>query len=517
MRFKVLMVFFWLVFWGLTGPAFGGSAGEDPELAEILAEKVARLPGEKLKKIIFVELSPAGLRVAGTGSVLAAIIANAGGVWPEGLGGGDFYPLDLATWKKLSPEVLIIRTKDRAAARKFLSQRSWRDVPAVRNDQIFDFPDGLVDQAQNYQSYFAAWLAGTLYPEEFGRTENLVRPQRVLSAKPLKLDIPYVEKATIVDSRILDFIHRSLVIRFQSPQEVISTASGSFAAVEAVGNSYSPAPTWPIYHQKSFAGSMRLLHEVLGLNQEKSALLGTGADLNNLVVTTRKYQDLIVTTLITAGVEGNALRAGSDEGAYMEPGTINIIALANRRLSPGAMANAIIQITEAKTAALWEMDIRSVQTGLENPATGTGTDSVIVVRGEGKAISYSGGHTKFGQLLAESVKTGVSEAILKQNGKTRQRTVQARLAERGLYYPELTKYFENPRYKGFMELAFSLSDAHRFGQAVDLTAFESLALMVAGEIAGKPVTRLELPAKGEKTPVPMSLAIRAFLTGQKAQ
>ncbi|MDR1577126.1 MAG: adenosylcobinamide amidohydrolase [Deltaproteobacteria bacterium] len=512
-RFLATLVL--VLFMGLTVPVWGGPSTEDPDLPVILAQKIAKLPRERLRRIIFIEPDGAGLKVAGTASVLNSIIQKAGGLTPEGLGAREFEPLTVATWGQLKPEALVIRTKDRAAVKKFLAQRTWRNAPAVKNGQIWDFPDGLVDVAQDHQSYFSAWLAGTLYPDEFGRPENLVRPQEKLSAKPLKLAMPYVENASIVDSRLLDFVHRSLVIRFKRPQDVISTASGAIKGVEAVGNSYSPAPTWPIYHQVGFDGSMNRLHEVLGLSADKAALLGTGADLNNLVVTTREYQDLVVTSLITAGVEGNAIRAGSDEGAFMEPGTINIIVLANRRLSPGAMANAIIYITEAKTAALWEMDIRSVQTGLENPATGTGTDSIVVVSGEGKKATYSGGHTKLGQLIAEVVKTGVIEAINRQNGKTRQRTVQKRLAERGLYYPELATLLEIPRYQGFMELAFSLSDAHRFGQAVDLTAFESLALLVAGEIAGKPIQKLDPPEKGSKTPVPLSMALGALLKGKK--
>ncbi|MDR1607234.1 MAG: adenosylcobinamide amidohydrolase [Deltaproteobacteria bacterium] len=510
--FGVVLIVWFLVF---AVPGFGGPATEDPDLPEILAQKVAKLPPEIRRKTIFIESTPDGFQVAGKGSVINSIIQKAGGLSPDGLGALEFEPLTLTLWQKLAPEVVIARTKDLAAAKKFLGQRTWRNSPAVKNNQIFDFPDGLVDVAKDHQTYFSAWLAGTLYAKEFGQSKNLVRPEAKLSSKPLKLEMPYVENATIVDSRILDFVHRSLVIRFKKPLDVISTSAGPLQDVEAVGNSYSPAPTWPIYHQGNFDTSMAKLYEVLGLNKEKASLLGTGADLNNLVVTTRKYKDLVVTTLITAGVEGNAIRAGSDEGAFVEPGTINIIVLANRRLTPGAMANAIIYVTEAKTAALWEMDIRSVQTGLENPATGTGTDSIVVVSGEGKKATWSGGHAKLGQLIAESVKAGVIEAIYKQNGKTPQRSVQKRLAERGQYCPELSPLFDIPRYQGFMEMAFSLSDAHRFGQAIDLTAFESLALIVAGEIAGKPILKLEDAPKGDKTPAPLSIALRALKTGQK--
>ncbi|MBR9986561.1 MAG: adenosylcobinamide amidohydrolase, partial [Desulfosarcina sp.] len=73
--------------------------------------------------------------------------------------------------------------------------------------------------------------------------------------------------------------------------------------------------------------------------------------------------------------------------------TINIIVLANMRLTPRAMNRAIISATEAKTAALQDLDIRSSYTPMTNPATGTGTDNIIVVQGDGTRIDNAGGHT----------------------------------------------------------------------------------------------------------------------------
>ncbi|MDR1395406.1 MAG: adenosylcobinamide amidohydrolase [Deltaproteobacteria bacterium] len=510
----------WLAFFLSLGlimltSAQGSDVALDPELPAILAEKTAKIPADKRPRVIYLELGPLGLAAAGRSSVLCDVILEAGAVLPDSLGNGGLVPLAKGEWPKLNPEGIVIRSRDEKELRKLLAGPNFRNAPAVRNKQIWAFPDGLVDQAKDYQTYFAAWLAGTMYPREFGRTENLVRPQSQLSSKRLALPLAYVERAEIIDSRVLDFVHRSLVIRFKTPQEVISTSSGSLSGIAVIGNTYSPAPSWPLYHLLNYEGYLKLIYEVLKLDRSRTALLGTGADLNNLVEVTKKYQDLAVTVLITAGVEGNAIRAGRDEGAYMDPGTINVIVLTNRHLSPAAMANTIINVTEAKTAALWEMDIRSVQTGLLNPATGTGTDSVLVVQGQGREIAYSGGHTKIGQLIAEAVREGVTEAIFRQNGKTRQRSVSARLAERGLYYPELEDLFNEPRYRGLVESAFSLSDSWRFGQVTDLSAFESLALAAAGEIAGQPVTKLDPLAGSQDIPKPLALAVSALITGQR--
>jgi len=48
-----------------------------------------------------------------------------------------------------------------------------------------------------------------------------------------------------------------------------------------------------------------------------------------------------------------------DKGVHYKQGTINIILLTNRRLTPNAMARTIITATEAKSAALMDLDIRS--------------------------------------------------------------------------------------------------------------------------------------------------------------
>ena len=86
----------------------------------------------------------------------------------------------------------------------------------------------------------------------------------------------------------------------------------------------------------------------------------------------------------------------------------------NFSLTDGALARAIITATEAKTAALQDMDARS-SVSPENQATGTGTDNMIVVSGNWtkKPISSTGGHIKTGELIGASTKTAVAEAIKK--------------------------------------------------------------------------------------------------------
>jgi len=53
--------------------------------------------------------------------------------------------------------------------------------------------------------------------------------------------------------------------------------------------------------------------------------------MDSLSIQKTHYKDMTVFALATAGVKGNAIRSGIDEGAFYEPGTVNIIILTNMR------------------------------------------------------------------------------------------------------------------------------------------------------------------------------------------
>ncbi|MFZ8831441.1 MAG: adenosylcobinamide amidohydrolase, partial [Thermodesulfobacteriaceae bacterium] len=158
----------------------------------------------------------------------------------------------------------------------------------------------------------------------------------------------------------------------------------------------------------------------LGIVPEEIAMLATAADMDNRAVVVKEFKPFVVVALVTAGAKTNALRTGVDEGNYiegMEPqGTVNIILLTNAQFTDGAMARAIITATEAKTAAFQDLNVPSSYTkGAQ--ATGTGTDNIIVVTGtNGPKVSYTGGHSKIGELIGKAVYEAVVEALKKQNG-----------------------------------------------------------------------------------------------------
>lgn len=166
---------------------------------------------------------------------------------------------------------------------------------------------------------------------------------------------------------------------------------------------------------------------------QRCATLGTAANMNNASICHEKFCDLEVVTVCTGGVEGNAGRAGDPASCYeplddgpneeknseLDPisGTINAMIFINRELTPGAMVTAVITATEAKTAALQELEVASRYS--EGLATGTGTDQMAVAcKLGGKAICFAGKHSKVGELIGRTMHDALLETLALQNRLT---------------------------------------------------------------------------------------------------
>jgi adenosylcobinamide amidohydrolase len=107
--------------------------------------------------------------------------------------------------------------------------------------------------------------------------------------------------------------------------------------------------------------------------------------------------------------------AGVTEAASLSlpPGTINAIVIVDGVLTPAARANALITVTEAKTLALVEAGVRAPHGG---PATGTGTDAVVVVAtGRGSVFEYAGPIAPVGAAIAGAVRRAMQNALLIRN------------------------------------------------------------------------------------------------------
>jgi len=125
-------------------------------------------------------------------------------------------------------------------------------------------------------------------------------------------------------------------------------------------------------------------------------------------------QGIWIEVFLTSGVS-NARRAG-DKADYQfmneaceKVGTINMILLTNASLSHGSMVECIMMATEAKSACLQDLNVKSPVS--DEIATGTGTDSCAIAAGNGPVVEYCGKHVLFGELLAKAVYQALKESL----------------------------------------------------------------------------------------------------------
>ena len=234
-----------------------------------------------------------------------------------------------------------------------------------------------------------------------------------------------------------DPVHRyskSIVVPFTGRRRVLSTCplnGGYQEDLTAVfNNDGNPgagiacklrAPTYEEH--------MALVAEEIGLDLATAAGMSTAASMERVSVKTEQFEDLIVTAVVTGGIEVNGGRVGDPASWYevngqpkeVKLGTINIMLFINTDMSKGGLTRALVTCTEAKTAALQELMAPSrYSMGL---ATGSGTDGTIVVCNaeSDMRLTNAGKHSKLGELIGIAVKNAVKEALKLQTGLCPQR------------------------------------------------------------------------------------------------
>jgi len=155
----------------------------------------------------------------------------------------------------------------------------------------------------------------------------------------------------------------------------------------------------------------------------------TAVPMENVVI--RKRKD--ITAIVTAGISKLPSKSAS---------TINIILLIEKNLSQSAMANTLIVATEAKTAALIELDVHDEHGDL---FTGDSTDSVVIACygyrnekvGSEKEELFAGKATELGKVIYEVVREGVKEGLFRYDKLKADRPILKRLEERGIYLEDM--------------------------------------------------------------------------------
>jgi adenosylcobinamide amidohydrolase len=174
-----------------------------------------------------------------------------------------------------------------------------------------------------------------------------------------------------------------------------------------------------------------------GIPGSTTALMSTAANMQCAVLATASREELQVQVAATAGVLGNATRAGDPALWHETPqgdrrvgaetrveteigGTIVVMAFVNRPCSPACLVRGATMVTEGKSVAMLDLRMPSLQSaGL---ATGTGTDQIAIAAplgsdGDGDwERHWAGSHSTLGALLARATRDAVSRCLLLQNG-----------------------------------------------------------------------------------------------------
>lgn len=228
--------------------------------------------------------------------------------------------------------------------------------------------------------------------------------------------------------------------------------------------------------------------EELELNPDKSTGLITSANMDAYSIVTKKYKELSVTTIVTAGADKNAVKAG-DAASFYEydndyqiiVGTINIITFIDANLEAGGLTTALITITEAKTSVLEDLKIESNFS--THIATGTGTDGVCVIsnKSSNNHLENAGKHSKLGELIGNSVREAVFEALYLQTGMCAeyQKTVLSRLSRFDVSFDDLCsktngmdivdyaqifyEFNKNVKYISWVSCVINLIDEYQMG------------------------------------------------------
>ena len=227
---------------------------------------------------------------------------------------------------------------------------------------------------------------------------------------------------------------RFLIVELRQPHRVLSTSAHGGGQRDDLRYLVNHQSCEGRGHQARFlrlkelgeTGYHRATCSELGLDPETAALMGTAANMNCAALASGEFAGLKVTAVVTAGVEGNAGRAGDparwhegEEGwAEVDPcaGTINVLLLIDWPLTTAALARAAITLTEAKSAALQELAVSSRFSA--DLATGTGTDQYCIAAplDDRKPKTNTGHHARLGELIGRAVQQATREALRWQNG-----------------------------------------------------------------------------------------------------
>ncbi len=167
----------------------------------------------------------------------------------------------------------------------------------------------------------------------------------------------------------------------------------------------------------------------LQLNDDFVAML-TIVDINKMAFVSAKAGEISINVIATGGCT-HPESAGEKIDSTVTAGTINTFVLVDGNPSGGALMNLYLTATEAKVAAVQDLDVRSRYTGVA--ATGTVTDSLLVAAsGKGERFDFGSPASPVGQIVAQCARKAVRQAILNYESEKYGGSIATRLKDRQL-------------------------------------------------------------------------------------
>ena len=204
---------------------------------------------------------------------------------------------------------------------------------------------------------------------------------------------------------------KTLVIKFPEPWPVLSWAPyhGGNTISSCVFNHQLGK-----FDEKDLDSIFRTVTESLSPPKDSTGLI-TGCDVQNYQECVLNRGPLWVHGIATVGLaNARAVADGADVPLQTTPnqaGTINIVLACNALPDIAGKIEAVHMVTMAKADALRVAGVMSEKSG--RPATGTGTDC-IVVAGTGEINeNYCGMHTVLGEMIGKVVHKIISQGIKK--------------------------------------------------------------------------------------------------------
>ncbi|NEX19964.1 adenosylcobinamide amidohydrolase [Thiorhodococcus mannitoliphagus] len=246
---------------------------------------------------------------------------------------------------------------------------------------------------------------------------------------------------------------RYLSATFKRPHRVLSTCrinGGLREDLTHIANHQSCEGVAHVVRDRAVSGHDAYHRHACGAGElppESTALMATAANMQCATLAQAAYEDLAVSVIATAGVLGNATRAGDPAGWHeyqdgsrpvdraahgstavasgtpVSPsesgsGTIVTLVFVNQPCTPACLVRAATMVTEGKSAAVLDLRMPSLQScGL---ATGTGTDQLAIAaplaRDGDWERHWAGSHNTLGELIGRTTHAAVTRCLLLQNG-----------------------------------------------------------------------------------------------------